>query len=216
MKKNCVMCKKIFSTPYEYKKYCSVDCRSTYQKSFLITKNKLKFCKKCGNKKTFSQAWYCRDCTKLIVKEGYEKHKKRARKNALEYYNKIKNSQFYRYRRNERYKIYHKKRRDNDPEFKVAIRLRNLLYSALTKYTKEGKAFSSKRYGIDFNKIVKHLKPFPKNQGKWHIDHIIPLSSFNLKNPEEIKKAFAPENHQWLLASENIKKSNKINFRILE
>ena len=34
-----------------------------------------------------------------------------------------------------------------------------------------------------------------------------------MANKEEIKKAFAPENHQWLLAKENLKKGGKV-FRI--
>jgi hypothetical protein len=92
----------------------------------------------------------------------------------------------------------------------VTIRLRNLLYNALTNYNKTGKSFSSKKYGIDFKKIIDCLKPFPKDIHKWHIDHIIPLSSFDLEDPKEIKKAFSPENHQWLLASDNIRKGNKI------
>jgi len=67
----------------------------------------------------------------------------------------------------------------------------------------------SKDYGIDYEKIIEHLKPFPKDLSKYHIDHIKPLCKFDLTKKEEVKKAFAPENHQWLLVTDNLKKSSK-------
>jgi hypothetical protein len=46
--------------------------------------------------------------------------------------------------------------------------------------------------------------------GKIHIDHIIPCDSFDIKNPEELKKCFHYTNLQMLWAVDNIKKGNKI------
>ena len=65
-------------------------------------------------------------------------------------------------------------------------------------YSKKGKIVSLKKYGININNIIKHLKPFPKNREKYEIDHIIPLSKFDFNNLKQIKIAFAPTNHQWL------------------
>jgi len=48
------------------------------------------------------------------------------------------------------------------------------------------------------------------NYGEWHIDHIKPISSFDLTNEYELKKAFHYSNTQPLLAKENLSKGNKV------
>ena len=47
-------------------------------------------------------------------------------------------------------------------------------------------------------------------QGKWQIDHITPLASFDLTKPDEQKRAFHFSNQQPLWHSDNAKKSDKL------
>lgn len=48
------------------------------------------------------------------------------------------------------------------------------------------------------------------NRGIWHIDHIIPLSHFNLENPDDQLIAFNWRNTMPLLAKYNLVKNNRI------
>ncbi|MBU0958646.1 MAG: HNH endonuclease [Nanoarchaeota archaeon] len=101
-------------------------------------------------------------------------------------------------------------RRKTDMKFAIINRLRRSLNHALTKYSKTGKIMGSKKYGINWGKVIKGLKPFPVSVKKYEIDHIKPLHSFNLDNRKEIKKTFDPSNLQWLTIEENRVKSGKI------
>jgi len=101
-------------------------------------------------------------------------------------------------------------RRQTDKEFAIADRLRRSLNHAFTKYSKTGKITSSRKYGINWKEIIESLKPFPENLKDFEIDHVIPLHTFDLTDPEEVKKAFAPSNLQWLTREENRRKSGKV------
>ncbi len=112
------------------------------------------------------------------------------------------------------YKI---KKRKEDKNFNISTRLRGILRKTLRKYTRTGKIQSSSKYGINHKTIIEHLKPFPQDLSKYHIDHIKPLCSFEFVcldgsiDLNEIQKAFAPENHQWLTIKENLSKGGKLN-----
>lgn len=153
----------------------------------------------------------------LVHRESNRKYYRKNRKKILairrEYWKKNK----------EKMKIYHKKymqktnyrtiwqreKRKTSVFFVLRERLVNRVRKTLNYYTKTGKILNSIKYGLDYKAMIKKLipLPFPKEDLRnWHIDHIIPVSSFDLTNPEEVKKAFAPENLQWLPAKENISK----------
>ena len=50
----------------------------------------------------------------------------------------------------------------------------------------------------------------------WHIDHVIPISLFDLTKPKEQKKAIHYTNLQPMWGNENLKKNNKVEGEINE
>ena len=72
--------------------------------------------------------------------------------------------------------------------------------------------------GYNVDELKKHLeKQFTAgmtwdNYGKWHIDHIIPVSAFNFNKPEDIdfKRCWSLKNIRPLWALENLKKHHKL------
>ncbi len=90
----------------------------------------------------------------------------------------------------------------------VRIRIRNRISKAIRQQRLE-KKLTIAGYGIDIGAIAEFLGPCPGNPSDWHIDHIRPLSSFDLSDLSQIKEAFRPTNHQWLTARENLIKAAK-------
>lgn len=70
------------------------------------------------------------------------------------------------------------------------------------------------KYDVDYDGIAKYLGDIP--DGEYHIDHIFPLSAFDLTDIIEFKIATCPENHQWLTKKENMCKNAKYNKKELE
>jgi hypothetical protein len=150
-----------------------------------------------------------------------DKIKEKTKVYRTEHLEKYKNyGKSYRNKNKDEHRIWHKNYNRhnyrNNPEFLILSRLRALLYINLKNYTEEGKIMSSKRYGIDWNRILKKLipngqLPFPiEERSNWHIDHIVPVSKFDLTEPLEIKKCFDADNLQWLTREENLRKSDKL------
>lgn len=93
---------------------------------------------------------------------------------------------------------YRKKRLRDDPYFALVDRLRSRVRRAL------GAGYSKGGDGIDYAAIARHLGPKPGDG--YHVDHILPLCQFDLSQWDQVLRAFAPENHRWLKAGENLKR----------
>lgn len=109
---------------------------------------------------------------------------------------------------------YYSNRYKTDLNFKLKVILRNRLVFALKTKAKTGSAVKDLGCSIDEFKVYIESKFQPgmnwDNYGKWEIDHIVPLSSFNLENREEFVKACNHTNLQPLWKIDNITKSDKI------
>ena len=109
------------------------------------------------NKKTYQNY---NKLNQKIIREQTKKYREKNREHLSdirkEYYqnNKIKEIK--------RSKLYINKRRKNDKEFNILMKLRGRFYGILKHYAKTGKIRSSKEYGIDYKAIIKHLEPLPK------------------------------------------------------
>jgi len=120
-------------------------------------------------------------------KDYYEKNKEQSNKNNLEYVKA-------------RYKV--------DEAFRMRRYLGTALGLVIRDYIKTGKISNPmKKYGIDWEGIIKVVTPIPKPRKDYHVDHIVPLYKFDLSDFEQIHLAFTPENHRWLKAKDNMKRS---------
>lgn len=103
--------------------------------------------------------------------------------------------------------------RNNDLTKKIAHNLRVRIRRAV----RTGSAI--KNLGCTLPEFLAHLEAkFTigmnwDNYGKWHIDHIKPLSRFDLTNPKELAEACHYSNMQPLWAFDNISKHDKLDYR---
>ena len=207
--------------------------------NIIINDTTQKICSKCDVEKTISEfhkgRTICCVCINNKRKEKYktdEEHRKKLIKMAGEFKhnkvierqklkeieigidnkkcsncNNIKPKKCFRYNR---LKCRDCERDDPIEKFKRVVRSR--IISALTcknKHTIEYLGCNSNEYLIW---ILNNDKGYTlENRGsEWHIDHVIPLSHFDLDNEEQQTIAFNWRNTMALSAKENLSKNNKI------
>ena len=105
---------------------------------------------------------------------------------------------------------YRYQRIQRDPNLRLKANLRTRLYIAARNGQKAGSAVN------DLGCSIKAFKLYIENQftkgmswdnhGKWHLDHVLPLASFDLTNRMEFLEAVNWLNYQPLWARENLSK----------
>ena len=89
---------------------------------------------------------------------------------------------------------------------------RNRIYNTLKG---KSKSFHTKEIlGIDvetYKKWIEFQMTEEMNFNNIHIDHVKPISSFDVSNDDELLEAFNWKNTQPLLKKDNLSKGNKIN-----
>lgn len=105
---------------------------------------------------------------------------------------------------------------EKDINIILRIRVRTRLLKALRKSNTIKDTSIVTLVGCNLFELKSHLESkFVEgmswgNRKGWHIDHIIPLSAFDLSDPEQLRKACHYTNLQPLWAKDNIIKSNKL------
>lgn len=124
------------------------------------------------------------------------------------------------YRQNNKFErnLRERERYYNDISYNIKIKLRASFRQAFNLQGLSKKERVLKYIGCSLDELKKHLeKKFRQgmnwdnntNEG-WHIDHILPVSSFDHSNEEQIGKCWHYSNLQPLWAMDNYRKSDKI------
>jgi len=149
----------------------------------------------------------CRPCQNARSSRWYTNNAEKTKSRAANW-NKNNPNYIRDYRRKYENNLY-----KTDIQFKLAKIQRNRLHWALKDDYKSGSAVQD--LGCSIEKLKLHLeKQFQpgmawENQGQWHIDHIIPLSKFDLTDRGQLLKACHFTNLQPLWAKNNLSKGGK-------
>ena len=108
-----------------------------------------------------------------------------------------------------------KNKRITDPNAKLLFSTRSQMYKVLRGLEKSSptlKLLDVPNIEFLWQHLTKQFQPgmTKENYGLWHVDHIIPCSSFDFSDFEQQKKCFHYTNLQPLWASDNLSKGTKI------
>ena len=115
---------------------------------------------------------------------------------------------------NENRREYSSKRYNNDINFKLSCTLRTRINSAISRGYKAGSAISDLGCSIEyFKKYIESQfldgmswKNYGSGDGRWNLDHIKPLSRFDLVDRKQFLKACHYSNMQPMWSMDNSKK----------
>lgn len=115
-------------------------------------------------------------------------------------------------------KIYHYNKMSTDPKYKLGQRTRTAVYTCLKESNVAKYRSTFETLGYTLEELMNHLEPqFTEgmtwdNYGEWHVDHKIPMSSFNFTSTEdhEFHLCWCLDNLQPLWGQENLSKGSKI------
>ena len=155
------------------------------------------------------------EAKRLYIKEYTLKYPERRKLTAKKTYEKIKTDPI----KWEKRTIYHrnwiKNKRITDPNAKLLFYTRSSMYKVLRGLQKSAptlKLLDVPNIEFLWQHLIKQFQPgmTKENYGLWHVDHIIPCSSFDFSDVEQQKKCFHYTNLQPLWASDNLSKGTKI------
>lgn len=150
------------------------------------------------------------------ISEYYSEWRENKKEHLKEYQKKWREENRDKLRKTKR--DYERNRKETDPLYKLISNFRTAIYQVLkeNRVDKNQSYFEVLQYSPE--ELIKHLeKQFSDgmlwdNYGKWHVDHILPITSFNIQEmgDEEFMKCWCLDNLQPMWGEENIRKSNKL------
>lgn len=201
----CKMCKKLYEEEYRKQNKKKVfetkrQYRKNHAKELYSSKKKWRTENKEKVAATLAK-WYLKNTNK---KKQYEE----------DYVNRNK-QRVLAYRRE-----YVRNRKQHDSLFALKIRIRRLISVSLKKRAFSKKSKTYLYLGCSFEELESHLKEtFIKNYGrlpldgeKLHIDHIVPCATAT--SEVELAKLQHFSNLQWLLADDNFRKGDSLEWSI--
>ena len=199
-----------------YTKVCSVCQVEKLIDDFEKRNNKPTYrCKECLSK--YHKKYYIQNQDKLKNKtsdfrNNNPEYMKNWRKNNVE---KLINQKRNWYSKNrDKINENERNRRKNDIEYKIKKNLRRRVNQVITRDCKSTSTIEL--LGCSVYNFLKYMESkfiddmSWDNYGQWHIDHIVPCSSFDLTDLEQQKLCFHYSNLQPLWARDNLAKSNKL------
>ena len=167
-----------------------------------------------GGKKIADKKY--REKNKDTLSEYHKKWSENKREHLIKYHKEWREKNIDKHRENKR--NYERTRKANDPIYKLINNFRTAIYQVLkeSQVQKNGHYFDILKYSPE--NLIEHLENKFKdnmtwdNYGKWHVDHIKPISSFQINEigDKEFMSCWSLENLQPLWGEENIRKSNKL------
>lgn len=200
----CSRCKRIF----EDKDYKTCYACRNYNKNIgdkINRKYKQGYCSTIDNKTK-----KCSSCMKCFDLEMFYKHKryKDGYRNTCKTCHSEKWKAYYR----DKYSDVLKKKPKEDPVYRLKQNVKSYIHLQLKNKDKTKESRTGLYIGCSFQELFRYLIFSNKNYGKsepLHMDHVVPLSLFDLSNKEEVKIAFHWTNIRVITKTENLKKYNK-------
>ena len=117
---------------------------------------------------------------------------------------------------NEKKRIYEKNKKDTDPHYRLSCYTRTAVYTCLKEnnISKYRSTFDLLPFTLE--SLITHLeKQFTEgmcwdNYGEWHLDHILPMNSFDFDEENSFSDCWSLGNLQPLWGFENLTKGSKV------
>lgn len=222
-KGKCQTCQRKYAREYAAKnkeRFASkIKERKAYLKELAENSTETKICSKCKENKLLKayepQHAQCKDCRKAYGR-NYNKVNKHIRDkwiNSNKERHKELQAMWYQ-RNKEKRNAKEKERKNIEPAFRLKItcktRLRQSIKKnyATVKYI--GTSVENLKEWIQF--CFSEKMSFNNHGSYWHVDHVIPISLFDLTNQDDIDLCFNWRNLSPLSAKENLSKNKKLNY----